>query len=84
MTDLAPVVRAAGAFLLPSRGAIFSPVPPEPKHCPEPITVHVAKPRTCLLCRLEFDSAWCGERICERCKDSHDFEQGAGLSDQFL
>ncbi len=26
------------------------------------------KPRLCLTCQNEFESSWCGERVCPKCK----------------
>jgi len=33
--------------------------------------------RTCLNCKLPFDSAWAGERICPRCKGTTVWRSGA-------
>lgn len=35
-----------------------------------------ARGRTCLRCLTPFQSAWAGERICARCKDSVAWRQG--------
>lgn len=28
------------------------------------------KLRTCLSCQVEFESEWCGERVCKKCKST--------------
>ena len=33
--------------------------------------------RKCLVCRSSFLSAWAGERICRRCKDTAAWRSGA-------
>ena len=33
--------------------------------------------RKCLICRSFFESAWAGERICRRCKDTAAWRSGA-------
>jgi len=33
--------------------------------------------RTCLSCKARFDSAWAGERICQRCKGTTAWRNGA-------
>jgi hypothetical protein len=33
--------------------------------------------RTCLNCQARFDSAWAGERICQRCKATTVWRSGA-------
>jgi hypothetical protein len=35
------------------------------------------KIRKCLICRSPFLSAWAGERICRRCKDTAAWRSGA-------
>ena len=35
--------------------------------------------RRCLRCKTTFLSAWCGERICPRCKSTSDWRSGVGL-----
>jgi hypothetical protein len=44
------------------------------KSAPEP--KYVAKRRTCLRCKIVFDSEWSGERICRRCKNSTSWRNG--------
>jgi hypothetical protein len=36
--------------------------------------------RTCLSCNAMFDSAWAGERICQRCKGTTAWRNGASTS----
>jgi hypothetical protein len=36
--------------------------------------------RTCLGCKAIFDSAWAGERICQRCKETTVWRSGASTS----
>lgn len=36
--------------------------------------------RNCLSCRTRFDSAWAGERICQRCKGTTAWRNGATAS----
>jgi hypothetical protein len=36
--------------------------------------------RTCLSCKTKFDSAWAGERICQRCKGTTVWRNGAATS----
>jgi 5-methylcytosine-specific restriction endonuclease McrA len=36
--------------------------------------------RTCLSCRTQFDSAWAGERICQRCKGTTTWRNGAATT----
>lgn len=36
----------------------------------------VAKSRSCLRCSSMFESAWIGERICTRCKNSNSWRRG--------
>ena len=36
--------------------------------------------RTCLSCKARFDSAWAGERICQRCKATTAWRSGASTS----
>jgi len=38
--------------------------------------------RLCLRCRTAFDSAWAGERICRRCKDSQAWRSGEALPER--
>jgi len=42
------------------------------------------KMRACLRCRVTFQSEWVGERICEKCKKSHDWRSGLSNSPEFL
>ena len=35
-----------------------------------------AKERSCLMCGSQFQSAWPGERICKRCKESATWRSG--------
>lgn len=35
------------------------------------------KIRKCLICRSPFPSAWVGERICRRCKDTAAWRSGS-------
>ncbi len=37
---------------------------------PESDRVYITKARKCLMCRKEFKSAWSGERVCKRCKET--------------
>lgn len=39
------------------------------------------KVRNCLSCRIPFESAWAGERICGKCKGSSSWR--AGVPRQF-
>ena len=41
----------------------------------DPKRIHVTKTRHCLRCREPFESRWAGERICRRCKGSHDWRE---------
>jgi uncharacterized paraquat-inducible protein A len=41
----------------------------------------VRLPRLCLSCKLKFDSAWAGERVCPRCKATTAWRNGASVSD---
>ncbi len=36
--------------------------------------------RTCLSCKAMFDSAWAGERICQRCKGTTVWRSGASAN----
>jgi len=45
---------------------------------------HLRKMRACLRCRVTFQSEWVGERICEKCKKSHDWRSGLSNSPEFL
>jgi hypothetical protein len=36
--------------------------------------------RVCLNCRVAFESAWAGERICPRCKATTAWRNGASVS----
>lgn len=36
------------------------------------------KTRACLKCRQQFQSAWAGERVCGRCKNSEAWRSGHG------
>lgn len=36
-----------------------------------------AKKRRCLVCRQEFLSLWIGNRVCQRCRQSSTWKQGA-------
>jgi hypothetical protein len=36
--------------------------------------------RSCLGCRTQFDSEWAGERICQRCKATTAWRNGASTS----
>jgi hypothetical protein len=33
--------------------------------------------RRCLMCGCDFESSWAGERVCKRCRSSHNWRQGA-------
>ncbi len=46
----------------------------EPKRTTEQ---KMQKIRKCLICRSPFPSAWAGERICRRCKDTAAWRSGA-------
>lgn len=35
--------------------------------------------RMCLNCRVSFDSAWAGERVCPRCKATTAWRNGASI-----
>ena len=37
------------------------------------------KLRRCLRCRVRFHSAWAGERICSRCKNTNTWRSGTPL-----
>ena len=41
-------------------------------------TWDVPKTRKCLTCRTPFESAWSGERICKRCKNTTAWKNGVG------
>ena len=43
----------------------------------EPKRTTEQKVRKCLICRSPFLSAWAGERICGRCKDTAAWRSGA-------
>jgi hypothetical protein len=43
----------------------------------EPKRTTEQKIRKCLICRSPFPSAWAGERICRRCKDTAAWRSGA-------
>ncbi|MGB1546975.1 MAG: hypothetical protein ACPHIA_00380 [Alphaproteobacteria bacterium] len=36
------------------------------------------KERTCLMCAEAFESAWAGERICNKCKSRAGWRTGGG------
>lgn len=36
----------------------------------------IAKQRRCLRCRTHFESAWYGQRICQRCKNTTAWRSG--------
>ena len=38
------------------------------------------KLRRCLLCKAEFPSAWAGERLCSRCKNTAKWRNGVPSS----
>jgi len=38
------------------------------------------KRRHCLKCQVPFESAWSGERVCPKCKTSHDWRDGDALN----
>ena len=40
------------------------------------------KVRDCLRCSKSFDSAWSGERICKRCKNTSSWRNGIASSFQ--
>ena len=42
----------------------------------EPTQRYEQKRRRCLRCQDEFDSAWAGDRICPRCKQSSAWRAG--------
>jgi uncharacterized paraquat-inducible protein A len=35
--------------------------------------------RSCLRCSTSFESAWAGERVCQRCKGSSTWRNGSGM-----
>ena len=37
---------------------------------------YVPKTRNCLVCKVEFLSAWAGERVCKKCKSRADWRNG--------
>ena len=39
----------------------------------------VRLPRRCLHCKVVFDSAWAGERVCPRCKATMAWRNGASI-----
>jgi len=41
-----------------------------------PSAAEVAKERSCLRCSTRFMSAWAGERVCPRCKQSSAWRAG--------
>jgi hypothetical protein len=43
----------------------------------EPQTCFEEHERSCLKCGTSFQSAWTGERICKRCKQSSDWKQAS-------
>jgi hypothetical protein len=43
-----------------------------------------AKTRRCLMCGSDFKSEWSGERICKRCRSSHNWRHGAGSASRPL
>ena len=38
---------------------------------PQPDKVYEVKVRKCLMCRDSFESAWPGERVCPKCKQTN-------------
>jgi hypothetical protein len=38
------------------------------------------KVRRCLMCGDEFESSWAGERVCKRCRSSHNWRHGVGAA----
>lgn len=42
------------------------------------------KMRNCLRCGSSFESVWVGERICEKCKKSHDWRTGLPNNPDFI
>jgi uncharacterized paraquat-inducible protein A len=44
---------------------------------PKPERVYKEKTRQCLKCRETFKSSWPGERVCQRCKSSPSWRNGA-------
>ena len=44
---------------------------------PDASNAGVPKQRMCLMCSTNFASAWAGERICRRCKDTAAWRSGA-------
>ena len=38
---------------------------------PQPDRVYEVKVRKCLMCRDTFESAWPGERVCPKCKQTN-------------
>jgi hypothetical protein len=38
---------------------------------PQPDRVYEVKVRKCLMCRDSFESAWPGERVCSKCKQTN-------------
>ena len=47
-----------------------------PTQKPKPDRVYSAKRRTCLMCRLVFESTWPGERVCRKCKATAGWRSG--------
>ena len=43
---------------------------------PQSEQAYQAKQRSCLMCKDPFPSAWPGERICKRCKESAAWRSG--------
>ena len=39
----------------------------------------VRQRRLCLHCKVAFDSAWAGERVCPRCKGTTAWRNGASI-----
>lgn len=42
------------------------------------------KSRNCLRCGIVFESGWSGERICEKCKKSHEWRAGLSRNQEFV
>lgn len=44
------------------------------------VSLHRPQMRKCLRCRSSFESAWNGERICRRCKNSGAWKNGVQIT----
>ncbi len=52
------------------------PVSPTIRPAGSPQSVESPKNRNCLRCKTTFSSAWSGERVCARCKNSNAWRSG--------